>query len=33
MVQNVNGTSIGPADFMRTLKNETTETVRVKLTN
>ena len=33
MVQNVNGSSIGPADFMKTLKNETTEAVRVKLTN
>lgn len=33
MVQNVNGTSIGPADFMKTLKSETTEAVRVKLTN
>jgi hypothetical protein len=33
MVQNVTGTSIGPADFMKTLKAETTESVRVKLTN
>lgn len=33
MVQNVNGTTIGPAEFMKTLKGSTTEAVKEKLTN